>query len=111
MILLSLLLAVTLGPAFSAHPANFVEGAIQARPLANETTCKPGHICASAKTTLHGCFVVNFWNGTTGGTPLAIDITQTGSAGTTTWVYWVNNTNQNIGITGNAQAKYYCPTY
>lgn len=105
-----ILSAVTFNPAMAPRMSSgATEGYIVAQPLASETNCKPGHICASAKTTLHGCFIVNFFNGNNGGTPLAIDVTQTGAAGSTTWVYWVNNYYKTITITGNAMAKYYCP--
>lgn len=116
MFLASVLLSVvSFAPAFAPHAgatSGYVEGYMQAQPLASETPCKPGHICASLKTTkLHGCYVVNFDNGTNGGTPLTIDVTQTGPAGTTTYVYWINNYYRDIQITGLATAKYYCPRY
>jgi hypothetical protein len=74
-----------------------------------DSTCKPGAICASKKTSLgKGCFFNNAWkSGAYGGTPLTIDVTETASK--TTYVYWVNSTNQNIGITGKASANFYCP--
>lgn len=109
-----LLSVVSFAPALAPHAGahNYVEGFMQARPLAGETTCHPGHICASLQTTqLHGCFVVNFDNGTNGGTPLAIDVTQSGPAGSTTTVYWINNYFKDVQISGNATAKYYCPYY
>ncbi|MGC1381655.1 MAG: hypothetical protein WA814_11610 [Candidatus Baltobacteraceae bacterium] len=105
-----LLAALTLNPAVMPHAGTgATEGYIEAEPTGKVTNCKPGAICAFKKTTLHGCFVNNVWNSSKGGTPLAIDISETGGAGSTTWVYWVNNTNQTLGITGNATAHFYCP--
>ena len=113
MLIASLLLSVvSFTPAFASHPASarYAEGFAQTN--ASETTCHPGHICATLQTTkLHGCFVVNFANGTNGGTPLAVDVTQTGAAGTTTTLYWINNSNKDVQINGLATAKYYCPVY
>lgn len=113
MILMSLLLAaVTFNPAMAPRagiaPA---EGSVQANVISPDKTCKPGDICASAHLPVNrnGCYVNNFWNGSVGGTPLTIDVTQTGPNGSTVYIYWVNATNKNIGITGNAMAKYYCP--
>jgi hypothetical protein len=113
MFLASLLLSVvSFTPAFAPHPAaaSYVEGFVQTR--AGETTCQPGHICATLQTTkLHGCYVVNFANGSNGGTPLTVDVTQSGAAGSTTTVYWINNYYKNVQINGLATAKYYCPRY
>jgi hypothetical protein len=113
MFLASLLLSVvSFAPAFAPHPAaaSYVEGFV--RTQASETTCHPGHICASVQTTkLHGCYVVNFANNSNGGTPLAIDVTESGAYGTTTTVYWINNYNKDVQINGQATAKYYCPRY
>jgi hypothetical protein len=87
-----------------------VEGFVQAQPLASESPCRPAHICAALKTTkLHGCYVVNFDNGANGGTPLALDVTQSGSSGSETYVYWINNYYKDVQIYGYATAKYYCP--
>jgi len=109
MILMSLLLAaLSFNPAMPARTVP-TEGYIQGALVDGQTTCKPGHICASATTTLHGCFVNNFYNGTQGGSPLTIDVTQTGGSGTKTYIYWINTYYKNIVISGNAQAKYYCP--
>lgn len=110
MFLLSVLLStVSFAPAVQPHaPMGVRTGVIQS-DMMPDSSCKPGAICASKKTTLgKGCFFNNLWKkGNTGGTPLTIDVTETGSS--TTWVYWVNATNQTIGITGNASANYYCP--
>jgi hypothetical protein len=110
MFLMSFLLAaLTLNPAVAIHPSiGATEGYIEAEPM-GVTNCKPGAICAFKKTTLHGCFINNVWNNSKGGTPLAIDVSETGGSGTTTWVYWVNNTNKTLGITGKATAHFYCP--
>ncbi len=104
-----LLSAITFNPAMApslaAAPS---EGYISADVISADKTCKPGAICASVTFNHNGCLFNNFWNGSKGGTPLAIDVTQTGPNGSKTYVYWVNNTNKNIGINGQAQAKYYC---
>jgi hypothetical protein len=111
MFLLSILLSVvTFAPAMQQHVpmAGARTGTIESG-IVPDSTCKPGGICASQTTSLgKGCFFNNYYvKGSKGGTPLAIDVTETNSK--TTYVYWVNNTNQNIGITGKAQANYYCP--
>ncbi len=106
---LSLLLsAITFNPAM-AHSTGPAEGFIQAQAISPDKTCKPGAICASYTFNRNGCFFNNFWQkNAKGGTPLAIDVTQTGSNGSPVYVYWVNNTNTSIAITGMAYAKYYC---
>ena len=75
------------------------------------TKCASPAISAPIAPTFNrnGCFFNNFWNSSKGGTPLTIDVTQTGGSGSPVYVYWVNATNLDISITGNAQAKYYCP--
>jgi hypothetical protein len=104
-----LLSAITLNPAMAPpSTTGHVEGYITANAISPNTACKPGDICASFKFNHNGCFFNNFWNSSNGGTPLAIDVTQTGANGSAVWVYWVNNTNKNITITGKATAKYYC---
>ncbi len=111
MFLMSVLLsAVTFNPAMAPGPATGPsEGYISAPALAADKTCKPGAICASVTVNRNGCFFNNFWvKNSKGGTPLAIDVTQTGPNGSPVYVYWVNNTNTNIGITGKAYAKFYC---
>jgi hypothetical protein len=111
MILTSFLLAaVTFNPAMAPRVAT-VEGSVQAPAVSPDKVCKPGDICASTRLPVNrnGCFVNNFWNNNNGGTPLTIDVTQTGGTGSPVYLYWVNATNKNITITGNAQAKYYCP--
>jgi len=107
---LSLLLsAITMNPAFAPSMHAPTEGIIQAQSLSPDSSCKPGAICASTTFNRNGCFFNNFWNGNKGGTPLTIDVTQTGNNGSKVYVYWVNATNKTIGIAGSAQAKYYCP--
>ncbi|MGA8576460.1 MAG: hypothetical protein WB609_12360 [Candidatus Cybelea sp.] len=111
MFLLSVLLsAATFMPAMTPHGyATARTGTIFANAISPDKSCKPGDICASKKTTLgKGCFFNNLYKkGSYGGTPLAVNVTETGSS--TTYVYWVNNTNTTLGITGNASANYYCP--
>src|SRR5580704_582790 len=108
---LSLLLsAVTLNPAMAgSFHGTPTEGYIAARSISPDNNCKPGAICASTTFNVNGCFFNNFWNGNKGGTPLTIDVTQTGGSGSKVYVYWVNATNKTISIAGNAQAKYFCP--
>jgi hypothetical protein len=110
MFLMSLLLSViTLAPAMASPlAAGHIEGYITADAIAPDKVCKPGDICASTTFSRNGCLFNNFWNNSNGGTPLTIDVTQTGGNGSKVYVYWVNATNKNIGITGKASAKYYC---
>ncbi len=111
MLFLSMLLSVvTFNPAMAPRTAmGHTEGYLQARVISPDSTCKPGAICASQTFNRNGCFFNNFMNGNNGGTPLTVDVTQTGSNGSNVYVYWINNTNKNIAINGNATAKYYCP--
>ncbi len=110
MILMSLLLAaLSFAPAMAPHPLGANEGFVQARAVSPDSNCAPGAICAS--TTLHqnSCFYSNFYNGSVGGTPLTIDVTQTGGSGSPTYIYWVNATNKTIKILGGtAKAKFVC---
>jgi hypothetical protein len=111
MILMSLLLAaLTFAPAMAPHPLGATEGIIQARAASPDATCPPGGICASTTVHRNACFYSNFWQkGVVGGTPLTIDVTQTGPQGSPTYLYWVNATNKNITITGGStQAKFVC---
>ena len=111
---LSLLLsALTLNPAMAPQTSTGpTEGFISAPAISPDSSCKPGNICASSsKFNRNGCFFNNFYNGSQGGTPLTINITQTGANGSKVFIYWVNATNQTIGIKGNAQAKFYCPKF
>jgi hypothetical protein len=111
MFLTSILLSVValnpaLAPRAQMSPA---EGTITAPAISPDSTCKPGDICASKTVHQNGCFYSNFWNKTNGGTPLTIDVTQTGSNGSNTYIYWVNSTNKTISISGSAMAKFVCP--
>lgn len=111
MILMSLLLAaLTFNPAIMQRPPA-AEGFISANTISPDKTCKPGDICAKARLPVNrnGCFVNNFWNSSQGGTPLTMDVTETGKNGSAVYVYWVNATNLSIVITGMAKAHYYCP--
>ncbi len=109
MFLMSVLLSAisfnAMTPSLAGVPT---EGYISANVISPDKTCKPGAICASFTFNHNGCFFNNFWNNSKGGTPLAIDVTQTGPNGSKTYVYWVNNTNTSIAIKGQAYAKYYC---
>jgi hypothetical protein len=113
MILMSLLLAsLTFNPAMAPRGVvGPVEGTVQAPAISPDAMCKPGAICASARLPVNrnGCYVNNFYNGSQGGTPLTIDVTQTGGNGSKVYLYWVNATSTTIKIYGSAQAKYYCP--
>jgi hypothetical protein len=109
MFLLSLLLsAVSFVPATAPHGMTAGQSG-QIFAISADSSCKPGAICASKKTTVgKGCFFNNAYKANSyGGTPLAVNVTETNTK--TTYVYWVNNTNQTIGITGSASANYYCP--
>jgi hypothetical protein len=110
-ILISLILAaLTFNPAIAPHPSTVTEGYLDARPIQPDFSCAPGAICASAKFHTNGCYYNNFWNpGVKGGTPLSIDVTQTGSNGSVVYIYWINNTNKTLKITSVASLKYYCP--
>jgi len=110
MFLMSVLLsAITFAPAMAPRAAGPTEGFITARAISPDATCKPGEICASYTFNKNGCFFNNFWNKTNGGTPLTIDVTQTGGSGSNVYIYWVNATSKNIAIAGKgAMAKYYC---
>ncbi|MBV9700806.1 MAG: hypothetical protein JO078_11865 [Candidatus Eremiobacteraeota bacterium] len=109
MLLIPMLLsAITFAPMAShAGTVTPTEGLLRAQSLA-KSTCAPGDICASTTFNRNGCFFNNYYNGTVGGTPLAIDVTQTGPQGSNTYIYWVNNTNKNIVIKSAAYVKFYC---
>lgn len=94
-----------MAPRVGAAPT---EGYISADAISPDKTCKPGAICASYTANRNGCFFNNFWNSSKGGTPLAIDVTQTGPNGSNVYVYWVNNTSTSIAIKDKAYAKFYC---
>ncbi len=110
MFLMSVLLsAITFNPAMAPRQSGFVEGYIRANVISPDKSCAPGAICASTTFNKNGCYFNNFWNSSEGGTPLTIDVTQTGSNGSKVYIYWVNATNTAIGIKSMASAKYYCP--
>jgi hypothetical protein len=107
-----LLSAITFTPAMAPHTAGTVEGTIVAPAAAPDASCSPGGICASAKLPVNrnGCYANNFYNGTNGGTPLSVELTQTGPDGSVVYIYWVNATNKTLTIKGSgAVAKWYCP--
>jgi hypothetical protein len=111
MVLLSVLLsAVSFAPAMAPQGFQAARtGTIMAPAISPDKSCASGAICASKTTTLgKGCFFNNAYkSGSYGGTPLAINVTETNTK--TTYIYWVNDTNKTIGITGSASANYYCP--
>lgn len=106
-----LLSAVTFNPAMASRQSGPVQGFVQGEVMSPDKSCSAGAICASSTLPVNrnGCFVNNFWNNNEGGTPLTIDVTQTGGNGSKVYVYWVNATNKSIGIKSMAEAKYYCP--
>jgi hypothetical protein len=110
---LSLLLsAITFNPALAPRSTGSVEGFVTAQALSPDATCKPGAICASTNLPVkrNGCYANNFYNGTNGGTPLSVELTQTGPNGSVVYIYWINATNTSLTIKGTgASAKYYCP--
>jgi hypothetical protein len=113
MFLISVLLsAITFNPALAPNASmGSVSGTVQADVISPDSTCKPGAICAKTVMTnpRNGCFFNNFWNNNKGGTPLTVDVTETGSNGSPVYIYWVNATSLNIGIKGTANANFYCP--
>lgn len=112
MFFLSLLLsAITFNPAMAAQAMTPLSGSVQGNPIAPDAMCMGGMICASARLPINrnGCHVNNVWNSTVGGTPLTIDVTETGNNGSKVFIYWVNATSTTIKITKNASANYYCP--
>lgn len=84
------------------------EGMISAGAISPDKSCKPGDICASTTFNQNGCLFNNVWNSSKGGTPLTVDVTETGTSGKAVYVYWVNATNKTILITGKAHANFYC---
>jgi len=112
MFLLSVLLsAATFMPAMAPQhgfaPAR--TGTIFGDVISPDKGCAPGAICASLTKSLgKGCFFNNAYKkGAYGGTPLAVNVTETASS--TDFIYWVNDTGMTIGITKHASANYYCP--
>ena len=112
MFLMSVLLsAITFNPALPARNiSGSISGTIQANVISPDATCKSGAICAKAsmKNPRNGCFFNNASNSASGGTPLTVDVTESGSNGSPVYVYWVNATNLTIKITGTANANFYC---
>jgi hypothetical protein len=114
MFLMSVLLSViAFNPALPARElSGSISGTIHADVVSPDTACKPGAICAMTKmkNPRNGCYFNNVSNTASGGgTPLTIDVTETGSNGSPVYVYWVNATGLNIKITGTANANFYCP--
>ncbi len=111
MFLMSVLLsAIAFNPAMAPRPA--MAGYVQAEAISPDKTCAPGAICAkvSMPNPRNGCFFNNFWNNSKGGTPLTIDVTETGGNGSPVYVYWINATSTtSISIKDKAYAKNYCP--
>jgi hypothetical protein len=108
-----LLSAITFNPAMAPARTTVSEGLVYARAIEPDASCKPGAICASANLPVkqNGCYANNFYNGTNGGTPLSVELTQTGGNGSVVYIYWVNATNKTLTLKGSgAVAKYYCPT-
>lgn len=97
-------------PAMAPHDFAVARtGTIYGSPISPDSSCKPGKICASAKKAVgKGCYFNNYYKkNVVGGTPLAVNVSETGSS--TDFVYWVNDTDLTIGITKMASANYYCP--
>jgi hypothetical protein len=113
MFLMSVLLSViALNPAMAPQPAfSPAEGYVQASVISPDKTCAAGAICAKALLPVkrNGCFVNNFYNGSVGGTPLTVELTETGANGSVVYIYWVNATSTTISIKSKAYANYYCP--
>jgi hypothetical protein len=107
-----ILAALTFNPALApASDSGVIAGTIQADSISPDFTCKPGAICAkkSMPSPRNGCFFNNFYNGSEGGTPLTVNVTETGSNHSAVFIYWVNATNMALTIKGKATANYYCP--
>ena len=112
MFLMSVLLStITFNPAMAPHEMSPLAGYVHGDVVSPDKTCKPGDICAkgSMPSPRNGCFFNNFWTSAKGGTPLTIDVTETGSSGKPVYVYWVNATNLTILIKDRAYANFYCP--
>lgn len=113
MFLMSVLLsAITLNPAMEPPRIGPTSGMVEGAVISPDKACKPGDICAKGtmpKPYQNGCFFNNFWNANHGGTPLTVNVTESGKNGKPVYVYWVNATNLTISIKGTAQANFYCP--
>ena len=109
MFLMSVLLsAITFNPAMAPRPA--AAGYVQGEPTSPDKTCAPGGICAktSMPNPRNGCFFNNFWNSNKGGTPLTVDVTETGGNGSPVYIYWINATSTSIAIQDKAYARFSC---
>jgi hypothetical protein len=112
MFLMSVLLsAITFNPAMAPpQMMGYSVGTVYADAISPDKACSPGKICASTTfTKRNGCFFNNVWNSSVGGTPLTIDVTETGGNGSKVYIYWVNATDTTISIKNKASANYYCP--
>jgi hypothetical protein len=111
MTLMSLLLAaVTFNPVLAPHSiTGSTQGDIQAQAISPDATCKAGAICASRTITgkWNYCFFTNVYNGVIGGTPLTVNVTQTGAQGSPVYIYWVNTLNKNLTILGGTVKVHY----
>jgi hypothetical protein len=112
-ILTSLILAaLTFNPALAPRSdLGFTAGTIQADSISPDFTCKPGAICAKTRmpNPRNGCFFNNFYNGSEGGSPLTVNVTESGSNHSAVFIYWVNATNMTLTIKDKATVNYYCP--
>jgi hypothetical protein len=104
--LLALLLSVITFGSPVTPPGGFTGYAIAPVPAAN-LSCAPGQVCATTTINFYGCYAVNAYTGSVGGSPLAIDLTQNGPK-TVTHVFWVNNTNKAVTVKSSGYAYYYC---
>jgi len=105
-----LLSAITFNPAAAAMTP--LQGYVHADVVpASSSTCAAGAICGKGTLPVkrNGCYVDNFYNGSLGGTPLTIDVTESGPNGSPVYIYWVNALSTAITIKSAPYAKYYCP--
>ncbi len=113
MILTSFILAaLTFNPALAPRSdSGVIAGTIQADSISPDFTCKPGAICAKTRmpNPRNGCFFNNFYNGSEGGTPLTVNVTESGSNGSAVFIYWVNATSTTLKILNKATVNFYCP--
>jgi len=111
MFLMSLVLAaVTFNPMIAPQGTTArTEGYVQGQAISPDASCVPGGICASLKLTgkWNYCFFTNVYNGIVGGTPLSMEVTQTGLQGSPVYLYWVNATNKTLGIKGGTTKAHY----
>ena len=113
MFLLSVLLsAITFNPAMASPGMTPLSGVVEATPTqptqcANPARSAPRQGFPSTATAVTS--ITSGKNNIKGGTPLTIDVTETGGNGSKVFIYWVNATITTITITGMASANYYCP--